>query len=65
MVVPHITVNGINRGTVSMLFQAPKRKNTPSQRMCSRCGRQGHYSPKCYATTDTNGNVITDMYILS
>jgi predicted GIY-YIG superfamily endonuclease len=25
---------------------------------CYRCGRASHYSPDCYATTDTSGNAI-------
>ena len=28
--------------------------------VCYRCGRTGHYSPDCYARTDTDGNELSD-----
>lgn len=33
-------------------------KKKTSSGACYRCGRQGHYSPECYASTHKNGNYL-------
>jgi len=33
--------------------------STKEKGACYRCGRQGHYSPNCYATRDIKGNYLS------
>lgn len=37
-------------------------KNRRKKKTCSRCGRNSHTKPKCWAKTHLNGTVLSDGY---
>jgi predicted GIY-YIG superfamily endonuclease len=51
---------GVHERSCRKTVSPKKMVNKKVTGACYRCGRPGHYSPDCYARTDTDGNELSD-----
>jgi predicted GIY-YIG superfamily endonuclease len=57
-------IKPISKNSVELAIQKdvkPKaKKSTKKKNLCDRCGRKGHTEENCYATTDKDGDLLSD-----